>query len=106
MLFMIFYSSRRRHTRGALVTGVQTCALPIFHRAGVQPNRVRRGPQGSGRPPAVARIPLAQVLQNAGVYTLLTPLKQLFMAPGRPRLDRGRQEEFHIGLRADRKSVV
>src|SRR3546814_8995691 len=24
-----FYSSRRRHTRCALVTGVQTCALPI-----------------------------------------------------------------------------
>src|SRR3546814_13707672 len=28
MLF--FFSSRRRHTRCALVTGVQTCALPIF----------------------------------------------------------------------------
>src|SRR3546814_14074393 len=26
-----FFSSRRRHTRCALVTGVQTCALPIFH---------------------------------------------------------------------------
>src|SRR3546814_8327134 len=26
---MFFYSSRRRHTRCALVTGVQTCALPI-----------------------------------------------------------------------------
>src|SRR3546814_8874552 len=26
---MFFFSSRRRHTRGALVTGVQTCALPI-----------------------------------------------------------------------------
>src|SRR3546814_3409636 len=25
------FSSRRRHTRCALVTGVQTCALPIFH---------------------------------------------------------------------------
>src|SRR3546814_8658656 len=25
----IFFSSRSRHTRGALVTGVQTCALPI-----------------------------------------------------------------------------
>src|SRR3546814_6909151 len=25
-----FLSSRRRHTRCALVTGVQTCALPIF----------------------------------------------------------------------------
>src|SRR3546814_1733880 len=24
-----FFSSRRRHTSGALVTGVQTCALPI-----------------------------------------------------------------------------
>src|SRR3546814_3402179 len=27
-----FFSSRRRHTRCALVTGVQTCALPIFQR--------------------------------------------------------------------------
>src|SRR3546814_5417904 len=27
-----FFSSRRRHTRCALVTGVQTCALPIFAR--------------------------------------------------------------------------
>src|SRR3546814_885774 len=28
-LFAFFFSSRRRHTRCALVTGVQTCALPI-----------------------------------------------------------------------------
>src|SRR3546814_4905539 len=27
---VVFFSSRRRHTRCALVTGVQTCALPIF----------------------------------------------------------------------------
>src|SRR3546814_8400267 len=27
-----FFSSRRRHTRCALVTGVQTCALPISRR--------------------------------------------------------------------------
>src|SRR3546814_12726517 len=32
-LFIFFFSSRRRHTRCALVTGVQTCALPIFHQA-------------------------------------------------------------------------
>src|SRR3546814_9365198 len=31
MLF--FFSSRRRHTRCALVTGVQTCALPISRSA-------------------------------------------------------------------------
>src|SRR3546814_7173029 len=29
-----FFSSRRRHTRCALVTGVQTCALPIWLAAG------------------------------------------------------------------------
>src|SRR3546814_8224059 len=27
---VLFFSSRRRHTRCALVTGVQTCALPIY----------------------------------------------------------------------------
>src|SRR3546814_5880122 len=32
-MLYFFFSSRRRHTRCALVTGVQTCALPIFHAA-------------------------------------------------------------------------
>src|SRR3546814_13450783 len=27
----LFFASRRRHTRCALVTGVQTCALPTLH---------------------------------------------------------------------------
>src|SRR3546814_18007118 len=30
MCRVVFFSSRRRHTRCALVTGVQTCALPIL----------------------------------------------------------------------------
>src|SRR3546814_8144028 len=30
LVVFFFVSSRRRHTRCALVTGVQTCALPIF----------------------------------------------------------------------------
>src|SRR3546814_1376990 len=30
---LFFFSSRRRHTRCALVTGVQTCALPIYGRS-------------------------------------------------------------------------
>src|SRR3546814_15025575 len=29
-MFFFLFSSRRRHTRCALVTGVQTCALPIL----------------------------------------------------------------------------
>src|SRR3546814_5346799 len=32
VLAFVFFSSRRRTTRCALVTGVQTCALPIFNR--------------------------------------------------------------------------
>src|SRR3546814_1211828 len=40
VVFIFFFSSRRRHTSCALVTGVQTCALPISlgeadHRAGI-----------------------------------------------------------------------
>src|SRR3546814_6366051 len=32
---LFFFSSRRRHTRCALVTGVQTCALPISYLSGM-----------------------------------------------------------------------
>src|SRR3546814_10175244 len=45
-----FFSSRRRHTRCALVTGVQTCALPIW------PGEIVLDPFfGSGTTGAVAR---------------------------------------------------
>src|SRR3546814_968538 len=33
LYIVFFFSSRRRHTRCALVTGVQTCALPISRNA-------------------------------------------------------------------------
>src|SRR3546814_6992515 len=33
VMSVFFFSSRRRHTRCALVTGVQTCALPISGRS-------------------------------------------------------------------------
>src|SRR3546814_2471305 len=37
-LIIFFFSSRRRHTSCALVTGVQTCALPISeHDAALEP---------------------------------------------------------------------
>src|SRR3546814_5961299 len=44
-----FFSSRRRHTRGALVTGVQTGALPILLAAKVRwsrPGEEREGGEG------------------------------------------------------------
>src|SRR3546814_3467810 len=39
---LFFFSSRRRHTSCALVTGVQTCALPIYNRPGDDAFLVRR----------------------------------------------------------------
>src|SRR3546814_8949441 len=41
MSLIFFFSSRRRHTRCALVTGVQTCALPISIQE--KPQRHRNG---------------------------------------------------------------
>src|SRR3546814_1866626 len=39
---LVFFSSSRRHTRCALVTGVQTCALPIWCRLPSPPIRTTR----------------------------------------------------------------
>src|SRR3546814_8082523 len=49
MIFLFFFfSSRRRHTRCALVTGVQTCALPIRRPRRHFIPRVLRRKRGSG----------------------------------------------------------
>src|SRR3546814_9444829 len=42
-VYLFCFSSRRRHTRCALVTGVQTCALPILHfsRVGIDFDQAR-----------------------------------------------------------------
>src|SRR3546814_337773 len=52
---MFFFSSRRRHTRCALVTGVQTCALPIY------PGTVRRAPLRGRRVPVVSSLRVLRV---------------------------------------------
>src|SRR3546814_1493543 len=43
---LFFFSSRRRHTRCALVTGVQTCALPISGISAESGLATFRGPDG------------------------------------------------------------
>src|SRR3546814_14425843 len=51
IIFLFFFSSRRRHTRCALVTGVQTCALPISRASSAPRGRVpRRAPLRRRRP--------------------------------------------------------
>src|SRR3546814_15643133 len=58
MCFFVVFSSRRRHTRCALVTGVQTCALPI-------PSRSRR--RGEDWP--VSSAPQACACRRSAVET-------------------------------------
>src|SRR3546814_1006327 len=43
-----FFSSRRRHTRCALVTGVQTCALPISGKHVLIDDNSGRNLEGNG----------------------------------------------------------
>src|SRR3546814_15806237 len=45
----VFFSSRRRHTRCTLVTGVQECALPIFQSSRAAPAPKPSKAIGSGR---------------------------------------------------------
>src|SRR3546814_5619309 len=67
----VFFSSRRRHTRCALVTGVQTCALPIFD---VTPDDFlvlqNAGPLASGMPEA-GYLPIPAKLARAGVKDMV-----------------------------------
>src|SRR3546814_3143274 len=71
--FIFFFSSRRRHTRCALVTGVQTCALPIWCDGFDPGNLLRNGvhvrhfESGRTRPAAAAPKALAWAdLQDVG----------------------------------------
>src|SRR3546814_10426135 len=59
---MFFFSSRRRHTRCALVTGVQTCALPISPTPAAGPEaapplRRNRTPMGLDHVPTGSNVP-------------------------------------------------
>src|SRR3546814_4172227 len=53
-----FFSSRRRHTRCPLVTGVQTCALPISREDYPSPKGESMISSGSRGPPGPKRVML------------------------------------------------
>src|SRR3546814_2369331 len=77
--FVFFFSSRRRHTRCALVTGVQTCALPIYTvppRAAPAAPPARSAFQASPFPPiwapAAPGFPTRLLLTAAGCQAVVT----------------------------------
>src|SRR3546814_12636421 len=67
---VFFVSSRRRHTRCALVTGVQTCALPICigvaERAAQHLGRRPRTDAGQGPQPTPGLFSAVRGLEPAG----------------------------------------
>src|SRR3546814_17732783 len=96
---MFFFSSRRRHTRCALVTGVQTCALPISNRVLV----IAQCPSISGTARAIPAIgdpemiELGDDLRKAIVdHRLATGFVGALLAVGRCVLCR-RSEERRVG---------
>src|SRR3546814_10477178 len=64
----LFFSSRRRHTRCALVTGVQTCALPISKVADLLPTHTRRSEESQSLQQFSTPLPLGvAALTAAGI---------------------------------------
>src|SRR3546814_4210185 len=71
-LCFFFFSSRRRHTRCALVTGVQTCALPIS----------RQGSDPGGRVMAIGLahyLTVAAVLFTLGIFGIFLNRKNVII---------------------------
>src|SRR3546814_10842607 len=72
---IFFFSSRRRHTRCALVTGVQTCALPIYLKLTESEDPLAAGLEIMASPPG-KRLQVMSLL--SGGEQALTALALLF----------------------------
>src|SRR3546814_16413075 len=96
---MFFLSSRRRHTRCALVTGVQTCALPICGGGRPHLDRTRAAVDpGNGRQ-------AARPGHRCGGRGAHSPRKPAVRAR-RPRRAGGCGAGNRLSAPGDRKSVV
>src|SRR3546814_1994100 len=91
-VYCFCFSSRRRHTRCALVTGVQTCSLPILR-----------------KPPDKLRDPeVRQRLAEGGLAMLLTPDAHRFTLPVERVVDLIRLLTFsgsHPHIRSEERRV-
>src|SRR3546814_3083960 len=87
-----FFSSRRRHTRCALVTGVQTCALPIYTSAGQPPVDDAL----SGSRPADAGVAFIETLLSSVRVAAVNAVPEL------PDRAGARRENYVLRVSADR----
>src|SRR3546814_10610762 len=114
---MFFFSSRRRHTSCALVTGVQTCALPILYEVedGLAIVTLNRPDQMNATSPAMRELLIEATYRaetdDAVRAVLIRGAGGHFMAGGDLREFRERMEREHAqhqrGAAArDRQHVV
>src|SRR3546814_20736727 len=101
-----FFSSRRRHTRCALVTGVQTCALPISSQnlppVTGYPAQTKRAAR-IGRPSCCKSLAANQRFEN---WKLLRALARPYFLRSTVRLSRVRKPSFFTALRRAGSSLV
>src|SRR3546814_5026557 len=70
-----FFSSRRRHTRCALVTGVQTCALPISVKRGDIVSVSLQGDYGKPRPALIVQSNLLAELESLVICPITSAVR-------------------------------
>src|SRR3546814_10165922 len=93
---VFFFSSRRRHTRCALVTGVQTCALPIYRPVGPPVDFVtglQADGETFGRPVGVTVDPRGALIVADDLSNTVWRIMPLQRRPSKP----GRSEERRVG---------
>src|SRR3546814_8138116 len=86
-----FFSSRRRHTRCALVTGVQTCALPI---CGAQRQRLTDIQQCSSAPGRTPTITIRKIIGGGNRSSRIALCKEA--ASNRPAINSGTPGQHQI----------
>src|SRR3546814_8213758 len=90
-MVVVFFSSRRRHTRCALVTGVQTCALPIYRAGGRGEARADENWEDSSTPTVDRGERGERRRSNMKLIYEYRPVQ------GENKRQRGRSEERRVG---------
>src|SRR3546814_19800378 len=91
-MVFFFFSSRRRHTRCALVTGVQTCALPIWPAVAGDAGRGLFDPQAKA---SILPVPLHMQARGAG---LAVPARELRQIADRKSVVEGKSVSVSVDL--------
>src|SRR3546814_5323799 len=97
MKVAFFFSSRRRHTRCALVTGVQTCALPISYREPfLAAGEARRPTLSWPRQIPIAGTPadVVAIARDYAGWLSESPIPKLFINAEPGHLTTGRIRDF------------